>query len=540
MTLFTLTIGPIYETMKKARKTRDLWASSYMFSYLIREIATEIKRQVEEDNYIMPHLGGNPQNGAGLYPDRIMAIIPVGKTFEELRKISEDTIEAFAAKVALHITPKKATAEEKVAFEKTVIDYYKSYIRCATKEIEVTGGHNINMTVYPQLDQLELKPKIPLATEDYVSTFITNINGSDLVGDGFKEEDFWQNKSNNIRFESTLEVSAKTLELLHEAQFKDTIDNYILNKTKSEREDEKDIIDAFNNEEKFGEDFRPHQKYIAIISADGDDIGKTIKQIATDKGKIKKFSNFLFDFASKATKKVKEYGGLPIYMGGDDMLFFSPVGITNKQNVFSTIFDLVKTLDKLFSDEYNELNKLLELGVKEENFPTLSFGISITYYKYPLYEALTISHDNLWYKAKKESSNGKKNKIAFSLQKHSGQLIEAIIEKSNTVVYDEVQKFIKTWANNTGESNEFLNSLTYKLEHLAPLFDAATEQGLELNEFFNNQFNEAIHLHTIADKENFIISLAKLTHEIYKSKADVKLLYATLRFIHFLNTKDDK
>ncbi|CAN0476822.1 unnamed protein product, partial [Scytosiphon promiscuus] len=41
------TIGPIGKTLGYAKKTRAFWVSSYLFSYLMMKLVTELKKDYE-------------------------------------------------------------------------------------------------------------------------------------------------------------------------------------------------------------------------------------------------------------------------------------------------------------------------------------------------------------------------------------------------------------------------------------------------------------------------------------------------------------
>ena len=50
-----LTIGPIYKTLANARHTRELWAGSYTFSYLMKQILRKILEDTEiERTFYLP------------------------------------------------------------------------------------------------------------------------------------------------------------------------------------------------------------------------------------------------------------------------------------------------------------------------------------------------------------------------------------------------------------------------------------------------------------------------------------------------------
>jgi hypothetical protein len=53
MSYTALTIGPIYKTLKNAKKTREIWGASYFFSFVIKEIVKELVGKV---TFITPYV----------------------------------------------------------------------------------------------------------------------------------------------------------------------------------------------------------------------------------------------------------------------------------------------------------------------------------------------------------------------------------------------------------------------------------------------------------------------------------------------------
>ena len=142
-----------------------------------------------------------------------------------------------------------------------------------------------------------------------------------------------------------------------------------------------------------------HHKYFCIVLADGDNVGKTVSHPKLSGVQLKKISEGLMYFGDEATKLIKDYGGLPIYAGGDDLLFIAPVKGVDGTNIFEFLNKVEKVafkdVQKAIKDcELNDKNGLLIEA-------SLSFGISITYYKYPLYEALESARNLLFDVAKR-------------------------------------------------------------------------------------------------------------------------------------------
>lgn len=70
-----LTIGPIHKTMQMARKTREFWAASMLFSLLSKELCSELlKAGIQEDDFLVPDktLFKKQVRNIGLYMDRII------------------------------------------------------------------------------------------------------------------------------------------------------------------------------------------------------------------------------------------------------------------------------------------------------------------------------------------------------------------------------------------------------------------------------------------------------------------------------------
>ena len=50
-----LTIGPIYKTLANAKKPKELFSSSYIFSYIMREIISKFK----DREFVTPYIKDN-------------------------------------------------------------------------------------------------------------------------------------------------------------------------------------------------------------------------------------------------------------------------------------------------------------------------------------------------------------------------------------------------------------------------------------------------------------------------------------------------
>ena len=215
------------------------------------------------------------------------------------------------------------------------------------------------------------------------------------------------------------------------------------------------------------------------MQADGDGMGNYIQQ----QTKPRDFSRRCMEFCSISAARVKKYGGVPIYASGDDLLFLAPLtgkggeeGET-KTGEDETILDLLRGLREDF-----------EAFWKVEGGPTLSFGLVIRYYKYPLYEAFEEVRTRLFGRAKNVDG---KNAVAISLQKHSGKSAEFILGHFNqNSLTDKLIQMIRRQQN-----EEVLQSIRSKIWQHASLFrEAMGSGGRMLKNVFDNTFDsEDIH-----------------------------------------------
>lgn len=115
---------------------------------------------------------------------------------------------------------------------------------------------------------------------------------------------------------------------------------------------------------------------------------------------------------------------------------------------------------------------------------TLSFGVSFTYYKYPLYEALEKSRDTLFEVAKNYKG---KNAVAISIQKHSGQSFEFCVGKNE----DAYGKFLELTKSVLSKETELPHAVHHKLEQYSKVFESIPQE--RIGSTFENIFNEDIH-----------------------------------------------
>jgi len=464
MTYLALTIGPIYKTLRDAKKTRELWGGSYLFSYIMREIIVAFKDREFVVPYIKDKTVFESGNEIGLFHDRFIFETQEGDKEKLERRVTE----------VLH----KLAEDTKVNYE-----FLKHYFQINIVEKVFTEGKNPIFEMTPYLDTAELFFEVPQYRENRLTKMLKG-NNSFLTKEAFGEK-----KS----FPSLPEISL--FDILKENPEIKSLLNY----------DEEESI--YDNEEYT---FKPYHKYYAIVHADGDSMSKVIESLKSRED-FQNFSKKLFEYGQTSHGLIKKFGGETIFAGGDDLLFFAPV-VSGSQ----TVFELCDEISNDFNERF------------EGTDATLSFGVSMQYYKFPLYEALENSRELLFADAK----SGEKNNIAFCVTKHSGQMFKAIIHKEG-----ELYENFKLFSSNLqgGEDiDNFLHSIQHKIETNKPLLKEIASNKEQLQNFFDNYFNETVH----EDYRAFFEQLVLFIYESYRVAKEgenpLDKVYATLRFIKFV------
>jgi CRISPR-associated protein Cmr2 len=453
-----LSIGPIFKTIQKAKKTREIWLSSYIFSYIMKEIIRNLlKKGIKSDDFITPYVENKDnffENGSvGKFHDRL--IYKGDKVF--LDGSIEEVLKSLAEIISTDLNEDK----------ENVLDYLKGYFHFFKVEIETDKPIE---DIYNFLNSKEMFYEIKNFKKDYLFKWIKLQKN---------QNSFYKNIN---KFKSLPEIA-----MLEKIEGSD-----------DENKDFQKVIKKLDKENRL----KPYHKYVAIVNADGDNLSKAIEN-----RDVKEVSKKLFNFSNKAVEKIQSYGGDVIYAGGDDLLFFAPVK-TEK----SDIFTLLKEISKIYNIENS----------------TISFGVSITFYKFPLNEALNISR-NLLNKAKE---NGK-NAIAFEVIKHSGQAFGDVINKNDH--FDDVLKFL-----NYDEDEKFLHSLYSRIFYYKTLLKEIKKDEDKLNNFFEHFFNE-----NYLNYEDFLKEVSKMIYLFRDLKKDekqkeneddetIKFIYSLLRYMKFL------
>ncbi|MBU3219622.1 Cas10/Cmr2 second palm domain-containing protein [Clostridium algidicarnis] len=533
-TYIGLTIGPIIETISQAKETGELWASSYLFSYIIKNIIKKLldKNKTEGDNtlkdrFIVPSVENEKiftePHEVGLFHDRFI-FESNEYDFELVNHAIYDVKKDIVAAI------KEISHYKGDIFNDEILTSIDDFLKIYYLEVPVdTNGkkdyNNIILQVNKCLDALELKENLPSEKGEENNYLLDILSNRALKNGDFKthflSKDAYGNKGKEGNFPSLLKIA------LGETNNKDF--------PCSDDEIAKTILAG---------DLVKAQEYVAVVQVDGDFIGNVIKSFKINEngtniyGNYKCFSNKLLSYSKRSNEIIKDYNGFTVYAGGDDLLFIAPIinKNCNKETFNRNIFELIDSLSSLFEEKFKCY----------KSKPTTSFGVAMVHHKFPLYYALDESRELLFEKAKKYKYKGlAKNAIAFKVIKSSGQSFETVVGKDTTSYKQFTSLFTNILYNSKKDSNsnDFLKAVHFKLLKDKTILNKIGKDKVLLENYFRNNFNEEIH--KCEPIKGYIENLVTFIHEIYydmehediQNDICINQIYTYLRFIKFMDEK---
>lgn len=492
-----INIGPILSTISMGRKPREIWSASYMFSFLMECIVKEIPVGVE---IISPAiLNDGEYTGVGLYPDRVF----VRGDFD-VQTIVDQALETFCELTGVH---RDYINVMHVSIEGEDANKDKDSIKCLNRLLDCSELYN---------------QTVDAKARDSVLGLIQKKNASPLFVHGHGKMHF------SIPFLAEIAAGGVVNEEL----------KALCNKYRGKEDNKDGDEDTFYQELKslYKKDYFSFYKYICVVQADGDNMGKIVSSITADK--VKEVSNALLEYGKKACDTIKEYGGLPVYAGGDDLLFIAPV-----KSKDDTIFGLIDKIDTLYKDKVD--NSIETFRPKDENknplHTYLSYGLSMSYYKYPLYEAFKDAIALLFGKAKGVDG---KNAVVWCLRKHSGSGFVGSLSKNGRVysLYKDLmtcsveEKEISAIAHKLKNNENLLGILLEgyrKSKNLTVLED-------RLENFYQKTMEDTGGNRYVTLSRNLLCELMMQANHETKINEILENMYGMLRTAKFINGEGDK
>ena len=510
-----LTIGPIYDTMRLTSTPAGLWGASGLFSWIARELIDRLIRQgVPAERFISPWfqlrdgqivLSEGEEDcvceemrarGVGLFHDRLLF---EGDWREEARAAVTQVNETLAAKLWDSLQKASQTWDEEA-----IRAWLRGALRIGVLAMDVPDGAAPADYLGRYLSALELEPN-----------FVIRERENPLLA----------------LFENTFAAVQPEAEGRNERlkeSFLRPKGDWILRKG---RDNIRNLADVANPG---GEKLRwKSQQYYAVLKSDGDSMGEILSAL-TGREEIRAYSRKCLLFCAQAAKVIADYGGMPIYAGGDDLLALAPVvGYDPKTKEPCSVFRLAELLRGIFNQHFST-ERVLYYGK-----PAISFGIAVQYVKSPLYEALERADEMLG-----RAKSGAKNACYLNLQKRSRFMVdiyETLLDerektRGNTLlsVLDEMLMQVRR------EDIEFLSSVGSQFEVFRPLFLVALKQEREGSTGLANLFDNLFDSVGQRKFEDYLQKLKDCTLRIVEEGAPEEAettmdrLQALVRLLHFM------
>jgi len=473
-----ITLGPIDETLSLSSSPAALWAGSYIFSWLSRQLCKKISKKTGHEAIVSPYFDPNNdtlhcRDGVGRFHDRIIVkktekidINDIATIIDEVKNELAGELHALAEELyneELHKPVKEPHKQiPPKPNEKDLRDWLTAFLRIRAVLYEVR--ENIIKDGAGYLDAIECES---LFSPEERRNFLLDLF------DHSKDDEDHANRNKAVKefAVKALKIEPEQWQLLERGADDKPRQSLAL----------KDLLSIA------GGRVRKEKKkffYYAVIQSDGDGMSGVFQECGADPDKLRTYSNRLLGFASAAAEEVRRYGGVTIYAGGDDLLCLAPVD--NGEG--KTVLELLENIRDIFARD--------DFFGQRENPPTLSFGIAIRYHKHPLYEAFADAGRLLFAGAKKK---GGKNAAAISLKKHSGHSAEFVLKRfSANACLPCITNLLKM-----GATSAYLNSVSYHIHTFHALFHQALQEAHEparksadapmLTKVFANVFDHDAH-----------------------------------------------
>lgn len=490
-TYIAITLGPLTRIMSYTKSMKSFWAASYFMSFMAKSIIWYF--YCERRTFLKPlmepgvtDMMWETQDGVGRFPDQYIFEAQKGD-FERLIELKNSVFESVSDDICSVLNERnKCKVSEYLSQRIKVYAFEKDFDKGSATDIIDSCQRILSVMecedIYPESE-----------TRNYLYDYFADIDKSKLLmTDAFGGT---LPTNDNRLFPTVIEFSAQEMK-------------------------KSGLKQSWFSDDKFIAGIRPAYKYIAYVSADGDNVGKAISKLGVSMSKA------LLDFNTVLNKNISNDGGRVIYAGGDDILFLCPV---------SSVFKIIQTIDSVFADAIGGL----EFKENDLPFPSLSYGVSISYYKHPMGESMSLS-SSLLDEAKKV---GGKNAIVWNLRKHSGQSVKAVIRKSDCDSYKKSQGIIDNYSKieDATDGDKFLHSLVHYLALHEPILESIIKDNIvdgkslrsQLSKYIYSTFEDDAHAQNKDQIENCIDFLCSAAGQ----SDSINILCAILRYIELIISK---
>lgn len=440
---FVCSIGPVQDFIQTARTSQDLWFGSWMLSELSKAAAKVLKDAGHTLIFPAPGMDLSPDSGVDV-TNKVVALMNNGTPQQAADAILAALEQRRNALRDVSFGRCRGKFREELANAqlKTLTEFYwaaapmeKGYEH-ARKRAEALLAARKNTRDFGQAEGVAGLPKSSLdGWRESVLLSDDAIEGDDenlLVEEkdtlsGMDLLKRFGKRAKGVVFESTTDIAVKPFR----QAIGDSVYHALLSDLKALRkefggrketdgthfyEDRmvqllKDKTRAPEFRKKFNERFKKHgvdsrpSPYYALLLADGDNMGRTIDAL-TQQSQHSDLSKALSDFAPEAKEIILAVGGVPMYVGGDDVLAYLPA--------HTALACIVALNDKFNELVGNGCFEFEENGKKKR--PSLSVGLAIAHHLTPLSDALEQARS-----AEKEAKKiDGKNALLISMSKRGG------------------------------------------------------------------------------------------------------------------------
>jgi CRISPR-associated protein Cmr2 len=493
--ILKMQVGPVQDFIAQARSTRDMWAGSYLLSWLTAA-AMKAFQDHPECTFIFPQLDDQPlykmfcnsPSPEGLIPtlpNVFLVLVPQGMA----QSLAQDADKQLRKK--LKEISETCWDHLKQQFEDQSLNTYKDRWDDQVSRFPIINWHAVDYSTEDHKGSIERLNKHMAArrnTREFPQWGTVTKENGDIAWDNSlqgaakdvlsgKEEiiggkNLWEgndaydwkkagpfgamNCIKRLFPEAVLERKFGDLKVFwKEMSVSNTRDLAAMNRA--------GVSDHLKDEDEKPLPFNP---YMAVIAMDGDRMGAALDKIE-EVERHKAFSQALATFSEELVKPiVTDKGGQLVYAGGDDVLALCPA---------DQALAIAAELRKAFLDAMEEFRMLDPAKPLDA-----SCGIAVAHYKYPLQRAV---HEARQAEKRAKTQRGRAA-FELTLLKHSGETVHwgAKWDSKALAVYDDFNKKVDTEAL-SGRFAYALNELLapYKLEQ-------PPEAGVALKEIVRKEF----------------------------------------------------
>ncbi|WP_106768733.1 type III-B CRISPR-associated protein Cas10/Cmr2 [Paenibacillus faecalis] len=445
--LFLFTIGPVKSFIDHSRKTRDLYAGSYLLSFLITEAIEKISRDVKDIEIIFP-----ARNRHTNIPNRLVAIVKgyEKRDQEQLGQALAQHVRQQFMNICMRVFRKTGVSPNQWAVHQIerfleiywVFQEFDQYEQSYTQILkgmssikrlriftQTNEPYGRKCDIYPEYNAVVIKKKLDGKLPSYiVPEHVVDISQNPVCkyaikpGEGLSAISFVKrmlyvlNEDLEGLADYQLHVTSVAYMLLKNrlgteyetklARLKDEASEAIFDLQNGQAlsideysQESIDVARELHNEIKNRHRISP---YYALVKFDGDGIGSLYKKYP-DIDKHKQLSMDISRFASNVRTIITEYGGISIYAGGEDFLGFLPL---------DTLFPALIKL-------HREFPRQVRAPLGHSKTLTFSAGVVIAHLMEPLRTILARTGELESFAKELED----KDAFAIELRKRSGDKI---------------------------------------------------------------------------------------------------------------------